>query len=39
MCKIFRCTPSQLMLEDAKEIEQMAYIYGVIGEKNPFMLM
>jgi hypothetical protein len=39
LCKIFRCLPSELDKEDALEIDICQFVYSIVGEKNPFMLM
>jgi hypothetical protein len=38
-CKLFRCLPSQLDKEDAKLIEEFQFILGIVGEKNPFIML
>jgi len=39
MCKLLRCTPSELRKEDAKDVERLNFIFNKIGDKNPFFLL
>ena len=40
LCKLFRCSPSELRERDWDEVELHAHIFSVIAEKNPmFMFM
>lgn len=39
LCKMFHCRPSELQDEDSQKLDLYMMIYGIIGEKNPFMLM
>jgi hypothetical protein len=37
MCKLLRCTPSELDEQDSLDIEVIEYVIGVVGEKNPLI--
>lgn len=37
LCKLLRCTPSELDKEDWLDLEVIDYVIGVIGEKNPLI--
>ena len=39
LCKMFKCTPSQLDLEDSEDLEVLSCVYSLIGEKNPLYLL
>lgn len=39
MCKAYGCTPSQLRLEDAQEVERHSLVFAYMMKKMPHMML